>query len=133
MLASMTRHDWALVCPPGDGNQEWDAAMPNKFFESMLCGVPVLTFGCPEVEEAVRASGFLLGRTFKNCAALLEWAASPIYGAPSSSMRRACTAWAREKGLMQNYLPTLREGYAKARALAAKRSAGIRLASRVNG
>ncbi len=52
LLDNMGKHDWSLV-----GNLKrdrvWDLALPNKFFDSMAAGIPVVNFGCKEVETLV--------------------------------------------------------------------------------
>jgi hypothetical protein len=125
LLSSLTRHDWALVCPPGDGNQEWATAMPNKFFEAMLCALPVVSFGCPEVAGHVEKYG--LGVVVKDRAALLEWAATTKAEPPHQLMRLRCVSWARAHGLMDSYVSDLLACYAMAR------EAHVSGVTRVNG
>lgn len=56
LLQSLGRHKWGL-CGPGsmDKSTQWDRAMPNKLFEYLACGLPILTWGASEVAEFVRA------------------------------------------------------------------------------
>ncbi len=52
LLDEMGKHDWSLV-----GNLKkdriWDLALPNKFYDSMAAGIPVVNFGCKEVTKLV--------------------------------------------------------------------------------
>lgn len=123
LLSSLTRHDWALVCPPDDGNQEWLTAMPNKFFEAMLCALPVVTFGCPEVAEQVETHG--LGVVLKDREALLKWAADTKAEPPHQLVRLRCVAWARAHGLMDAYVSELLTCYAKAREVHVSRGSRV--------
>jgi len=52
LLKVISRHDWGLV-----GNvyrtPEWDAAMPNKLFEYMAAGVPVVAMNAADCAEFI--------------------------------------------------------------------------------
>lgn len=65
----MGRNDWSLV-----GNlrkdRVWDLALPNKFFDAMAAGIPVVNFGCKEVEPLVNA--FDVGINVETVDELLE-------------------------------------------------------------
>lgn len=56
LIKNIARHDWGLV-----GNivptQEWDVAMPNKMFEYIAAGVPVVVINAKECGEFVREHG----------------------------------------------------------------------------
>lgn len=56
MIKNMGRHDWSLI-----GNLAsapvWDVALPNKFFDAMAAGIPVMNLGCPEVADLVDKYG----------------------------------------------------------------------------
>jgi len=56
LVKSIARHDWGLV-----GNivptAEWDVAMPNKMFEYIAAGVPVVVINAKECGEFVREHG----------------------------------------------------------------------------
>lgn len=54
LLDNMGKHDWALV---GNLRKDkiWDLALPNKFFDSLAAGIPVVNFGCKEVEILINA------------------------------------------------------------------------------
>ena len=69
LLDDMGKHDWSLV-----GNLKrdriWDLALPNKFFDSMAAGIPVVNFGCKEVETLV--NNFDVGINVETVDELLE-------------------------------------------------------------
>ncbi len=52
LVRDISRHDWGLV-----GNimptSEWDVAMPNKLFEYIAAGVPIVAMNAKECEEYV--------------------------------------------------------------------------------
>lgn len=56
LLNSVSRHDWGLV-----GNtiktREWDVAMPNKLFEYMATGVPVVSMNAADCSKFVADTG----------------------------------------------------------------------------
>lgn len=56
LVKNIARHDWGLV-----GNivptSEWDVAMPNKLFEYIAAGVPVVAINAKECGEFVREHG----------------------------------------------------------------------------
>ncbi len=52
LLRELTRYEWAYV-GPAKPCEQWNMAMPNKFFESIAAGVPILTCGAAEVAEWV--------------------------------------------------------------------------------
>ena len=53
MMRELTRFTWGLAGGPIK-HRQWDAAMPNKLFEYLAAGIPVLAFNASEVEEFVR-------------------------------------------------------------------------------
>ena len=48
LLKNMGKHDWSL-CGNLRKDRVWDLALPNKFFDAMAAGIPVVNFGCKEV------------------------------------------------------------------------------------
>jgi hypothetical protein len=56
LLKSVARHDWGLV-----GNtiktREWELAAPNKLFEYLACGVPVVAMNAPWCENFLKETG----------------------------------------------------------------------------
>ena len=53
LIDKMGRHDWSL-CGNLRKDKIWDLALPNKFFDAMGSGIPVVNFGCKEVEPLVQ-------------------------------------------------------------------------------
>ena len=56
LLTQLSRHDWGLV---GNLRQtlEWDVAMPNKLFEYIAAGVPVVSMYASESGEFIERHG----------------------------------------------------------------------------
>jgi hypothetical protein len=56
LLDAVGKHDWGLV-----GNtvktREWDVAMPNKLFEYMATGVPVVSMNAADCSKFVKDTG----------------------------------------------------------------------------
>ncbi len=56
LMPAISRHDWGLV-----GNvtktREWEVAMPNKLFEYMAAGVPVVSMNSASCSEFIEAHG----------------------------------------------------------------------------
>lgn len=56
LLKKIGRHDWGLV-----GNtvktREWELAAPNKLFEYLACGIPVVAMNAPWCERFLRDTG----------------------------------------------------------------------------
>lgn len=56
LLDSVGRHDWGLV-----GNtvktREWDVAMPNKLFEYMATGVPIVSMNAQDCSKFLEETG----------------------------------------------------------------------------
>lgn len=63
LMKSIARHDWGLV-----GNtvktSEWDVAMPNKMFEYIAAGVPVVAMNAKSCSEFLEKTG--MGITVEN-------------------------------------------------------------------
>ena len=115
LMVQLTRHDWALVCPPDDGNVQWDAARPNKFYESLAAGLPILTYGCKDVAEAITQSHPRVGIIFKNRAELVEWAKGRT--SPNDDWRENCRQWARDNAMMSDQVPNIIKMYEIARTV----------------
>ncbi|KKM00282.1 hypothetical protein LCGC14_1806000 [marine sediment metagenome] len=69
LLDRMGRHNWSLV---GNLRKDmiWDLALPNKFYDAMAAGIPVVNFGCKEVEPLINA--FDVGINVETVDELLE-------------------------------------------------------------
>lgn len=63
LLAALQRHDWGLV-----GNIEftpdWDIALPNKLFEYIAAGVPIVAINAAHCSEIIEKAG--IGITVKS-------------------------------------------------------------------
>ena len=53
MLWKLTRYDWGF-CGTPHPHQQWDWAMPNKFFEYICAGLPVIVMNAAECADFVR-------------------------------------------------------------------------------
>ena len=56
LLQEQTRYDWGLIGTAGRHHQ-WDASMPNKLFEYILSGLPILCLNAKEPGEWVEKHG----------------------------------------------------------------------------
>jgi hypothetical protein len=56
LLQEQTRYDWGLIGTTGRHHQ-WDASMPNKLFEYILSGLPILCLNAKEPGEWVTEHG----------------------------------------------------------------------------
>ena len=69
LLQNMGRHEWSLV-----GNLKkakvWELALPNKFFDSLAGGIPMVNFGCKEVTPLI--DNFDVGINVETVDELLE-------------------------------------------------------------
>lgn len=54
LLKNMGRHDWSL-CGNLRKDKVWELALPNKFFDALSAGIPIVNFGCKEVERLIDA------------------------------------------------------------------------------
>jgi glycosyltransferase involved in cell wall biosynthesis len=50
---SLARYDWGYCGAPALDNNQWNRAMPNKLFEYLAAGLPILVYGADEVAEFV--------------------------------------------------------------------------------
>lgn len=52
LLQSMGRHDWGL-CGNINNHIVWQITMPNKFFDYIAAGLPVINFQCNEAKDLI--------------------------------------------------------------------------------
>ena len=69
LLQNMGRHDWSL-CGNLRKDRVWDLALPNKFFDALASGIPVVNFGCKEVTPLI--DNFDVGINVETVDELLE-------------------------------------------------------------
>ncbi len=72
MIQQMSRHHWGFV-GPGRPHAQWNAAMPNKLFEYMAAGIPVIVWEAAEAARFVEEYG--IGVVVKDMADIKD-----IYG-----------------------------------------------------
>lgn len=58
LMNNLPRHAWGFCGPGMAGVKQWNCAMPNKFFEYLSAGVPIMVFSAEEVAEVVEREGF---------------------------------------------------------------------------
>lgn len=56
LLKQLSLHDWGL-CGNINPTREWDIAMPNKLFEYMAAGIPIIALNAKEVGECIERVG----------------------------------------------------------------------------
>ena len=56
MMQQLTRYDWGLCGHSGD-HPQWQKAMPNKLFEYLAAGIPVVSINAGEVSEFINEHG----------------------------------------------------------------------------
>jgi hypothetical protein len=56
MMRQLSRYDWGL-CGHLENHPQWQKAMPNKLFEYIAAGIPVLSINAGEVSEFVEHHG----------------------------------------------------------------------------
>lgn len=56
LLNSVTRHDWGLVGNTS-ATREWNVAMPNKLFEYLATGVPVVSMNAAQCSKFIADTG----------------------------------------------------------------------------
>lgn len=53
LVAALSRHHWGFVGTHLKNNVQWHGSMPNKLFEFLMAGLPILVHGADEVAEFV--------------------------------------------------------------------------------
>jgi len=48
LLHRLAQYDWGW-CGVSEANDAWEGAIPNKFFDYMAAGIPVIAMNCPQV------------------------------------------------------------------------------------
>jgi glycosyltransferase involved in cell wall biosynthesis len=56
MMRQLSRYDWGL-CGHLDSHPQWQKAMPNKLFEYIAAGIPIISINAGEVSEFVNEHG----------------------------------------------------------------------------
>lgn len=56
LIERMGHYDWG-ICGNSKQYQNWDVAMPNKLFEYMAAGLPIIALNCKSVQQFVEEHG----------------------------------------------------------------------------
>lgn len=119
MMQQLSRYDWGL-CGHIDDHPQWQKAMPNKLFEYIAAGIPVISINAGEVSELIMENRF--GFIAENIDDLVSWLAmddSLIEENEMSSMRDDCAESVqanRHKFTMESQVPEIEAIYAEAAA-----------------
>jgi len=69
LLKKLSSHDWGL-CGNIGKHREWNLAMPNKLFEYMAAGIPIVAMNASEVSKFIKK--YKVGITVKSIEELME-------------------------------------------------------------
>ena len=103
LIQSLSRFSWGLAGGPRP-HPQWDAAMPNKLFEYLAAGIPIITLNASEVSEFVEKH--CVGVTVKDYKEI-EY----VFRQLNSDYYRAIVQSKREMFTMENEINKLIELY----------------------
>jgi glycosyltransferase involved in cell wall biosynthesis len=109
MLQQLSRYDWGL-CGHMDDHPQWQKAMPNKLFEYLAAGIPVISINSDEVSEFVVQHG--VGIVAPGLSGLAS-------AARDKDLRAVCAGFVtvnRHKFVMETQVPEIEALYAEAAA-----------------
>ena len=107
MLRQLSRYDWGL-CGHIDNHPQWQKAMPNKLFEYLAAGIPVISINAGEVSEFVCRNSIGVEATS------IE---SLVSAMRDTKLRASCAEFVqanRHQFVMENQVPGIEGLYAEA-------------------
>jgi len=117
MMRQLSRYDWGL-CGHLDNHPQWQKAMPNKLFEYLAAGIPVISINAGEVSEFIKENRFgFVAENIDDLVSYLAMDANLIEENEMSSMREDCTENISKninKFVMENQVPEIEALYAEA-------------------
>jgi hypothetical protein len=109
MMRQLTRYDWGL-CGHLDSHPQWQKAMPNKLFEYLAAGIPVISINSDEV------SGFVVEHGVGTVTPTLSGLADAARNKDLQAMCAGFVAENRHKFVMESQVPEIEALYAEAAA-----------------
>ena len=109
MMRQLSRYDWGL-CGHLDSHPQWQKAMPNKLFEYIAAGIPVISINAGEVSE------FVVNNCFGSSALHFSYLIKVL---KDKKWREICAESIREnrhKFTMESQVPEIEALYAEAAA-----------------
>ena len=109
MMRQLSRYDWGL-CGHLDSHPQWQKAMPNKLFEYIAAGIPVISINAGEVGEFIETYGF--GHQVKDADHLSAF----MHDRNISDHHAEIVKKSRHKFTMESQVPEIEALYAEAAA-----------------
>ena len=113
MMRQISRYDWGLCGHLGD-HPQWQKAMPNKLFEYIAAGIPVVAINAGEVGEFVERYG--LGIKARHIAELIRVVTSKSRDHIFYNIIRETVEENRHKFVMESQVPEVEALYGEAAA-----------------
>jgi glycosyltransferase involved in cell wall biosynthesis len=110
LLVQLSRFSYGLLAPGYFPDKHMEVCMPNKLFEYLSAGLPVITWGCSEVSEFVRENGCGEVLSHPDDLTFTKW--QDLLGRRGEFLPAVHEC--NEKYTMESQLPVLEEIYADA-------------------
>lgn len=119
MLQQLSRYDWGL-CGHMDDHPQWQKAMPNKLFEYLAAGIPIISINASEVQDFIIDKGVGVGfPDFSSLSSLSSHIENISKLVRDKKLRDSCAEMVlsnRHKFVMENQVPEIEALYAEAAA-----------------